>query len=78
MLMEDEDAFFCRLIPDTFHVECCFQLVSLGAIPVGIHHLVFQKELVLEDSLPIPLCAQYHFLWMKTGTFGAVHGGSLR
>ena len=67
---------FCWLIPDTFRVKCGVQSVSRGAIPVGIHHLVFQKELILENSILIPPCTQYHFLWMKIGAFGVVHGGS--
>ena len=37
--------------------------------------MVFQKVLMIEDSLPIPLYAQYHFLWIKPA-FGLV-GGSL-
>ena len=32
--------------------ECCFHLAYLGAVLVGINHLVFQKELIIEDWLP--------------------------
>ena len=32
--------------------ECCFHLDYLGAVLVGINHLVFQKELIIEDWLP--------------------------
>ena len=28
--------------------------------------LFFQKELIIEDSLPIPPYTQHHLLWMKT------------
>ena len=33
--------------------ECNFQLAYLGVVLSGIDHLVFWKELVIEDSLPI-------------------------
>ena len=39
----------------------------IGAAVVGINHLVFEKELIIEDSLPIPPYTQHHLLWMKTG-----------
>ena len=31
------------------------------------HLLVFQKELIIENSLPIPQHTQRHLLWMKIG-----------
>ena len=31
------------------------------------NHLVFWKELIIEDTLPIPPHIQHHLLWMKTG-----------
>ena len=37
--------------------------------------LNFPKEVIIEDSLPIPLHAQYHLLWMKT-SLCLVAGGS--
>lgn len=47
-------------------IRCCFQLLSLGAVLDGINHLVFQKELILKDSLLISPYTQ-HLLWMKIG-----------
>ena len=47
-------------------VECCFQLVYLGVVLVEINHLVFRKELVIEDSLPTSPYTQHHLLWIKT------------
>ena len=47
-------------------VKCCFQLVSLGAVLVGIYHLVFWKKPTIEDSIPITLYTKRHFFWMKT------------
>ena len=41
-------------------------LVQLGVVLVGINCLVFQKELTIEDSLPIPPYVSYHLIWMKT------------
>ena len=63
ILMED-----CVFSLDQFwmlFLKYCFHLVSLGAV-LGINHLVFQKELIIEDSLLIPPCIQHHHLWMKT------------
>ena len=55
----------CWLIPDTFH-QVLLPLVQLGVVLVGINCSVFQKELIIEDSLPIPPYTQHHLLWMKT------------
>ena len=33
---------------------------------LGLIAWVFRKELVIEDSLPIPPYTQHHLLWMKT------------
>ena len=41
-------------------------LVCLGAVLVGINHLVFLEELLIEDSLSIPPYTQRHLLWVKT------------
>ena len=57
-----------------FFVKCCFWLVWLGA--VGIYRLVFWKELIIEDSFPIPPYTQHHLLWMKTTLWSSVGGGS--
>ena len=66
ILIEDY-AFFVDCFWTLF-VECCFQLVSLGAVFVEINHLVFWKEFTMEDLLLTPiLYTQYHHLWMKTG-----------
>ena len=56
---------FCCLIPDTFRRV----LLSVGLIGSSTfwNCLVFQKELIIEDSLPIPPYTQHHLLWMKTG-----------
>ena len=56
---------FCWLIPDTFHPGL-LSFGLLGAVLVGINHLVFWKELIIEDFLPNPAYIQYHLLWMKT------------
>ena len=56
----------CWLIPDTFH-QVLLSLVQLGVVLVGIDCLVFQKELIIEDSLPIPPYAQHYLLWVKSG-----------
>ena len=37
------------------------------AVLVGVNHLVFLKELLIEDSLSIPPYTQRHLLWVKTG-----------
>lgn len=65
-------------------IECCFQLVEFGALLVGIHHLVFQKELMIEDSLPNPLYTQHHlFGWRLvccgwwSGSFAGPTGSSI-
>ena len=55
---------FCWLILDAFH-QALLSLVWLGAGLVGISHLVFQKELKIGDSLPIPPFT-HHLLWLKT------------
>ena len=34
---------------------------------IGINHLVFWKDLIIEDSLPIPPFTPSQLLWMKTG-----------
>ena len=47
-------------------VEWCFQFVLLGSVLVGINCLAFWKELIIEDSFPVPLYIQHHLLWMKT------------
>ena len=63
ILMED----YAFLLTNSGHfIECCFQFVLLGAVLVGINCLVFQKELVIEGSLPTPPYIQHHFLWMET------------
>ena len=54
----------------TLSVECCFQLLQLGAVLVGINRSFFWKELIKEDSFPIPLYIQHHLLPMKTGLQG--------
>ena len=46
---------------------CCLQLVLLGAVLAGINCLIFLKELIIEDSLPVPPYIQHHILWLKTG-----------
>ncbi|CAI9164717.1 unnamed protein product [Rangifer tarandus platyrhynchus] len=48
-------------------IECCFQLPEFGALLVGIHHLVFQKELMIEDSLPIPSYTRHLLYGMNIG-----------
>ena len=56
---------FLWLIPDAF----CRVLLLVGLLgngTFGINHLVFWKELIIEDSLPIPSHTQRHLLWMKT------------
>ena len=55
-------AFFVNWSQVLF-VECCLQLVLLGAVLVGINTLVCQKELILEGSLPIPPYTPHHLLW---------------
>ena len=60
----------------TLSVECCFWLVQLGAVLVGINHSFFWKELIKEDSLPTPPFIQHHLLSMKPGFWG-VGGRSL-
>ena len=56
---------FCSLILDVFR-QVLLQLDSLGAVLVGINHLVFQEQLIIEDSFPIPPYTQNH-LWLMTG-----------
>ena len=70
---------FCLIIKETYglglswwkiiHVlgwcECFFQLAQLKVL-VGINRLVFWRELIIEDSLPVPPFTQHHLLWMKT------------
>ena len=58
-------AFFCWLILDTFH-WVWLQLIWLGSVLVGINNLIFQKELIIEDSLLIPPYI-HHFFWLETG-----------
>lgn len=55
---------FCWLIPDAFHYAA-FSWWN-WALLVGIHHLVFQKELMIEDSLPNSIIYTTSPL-MKTG-----------
>ena len=54
-----------HIILDAFHQV----LHSVGLIGSSTcwNCLVFQKELIIEDSLPIPPYTQHHLLWMKTG-----------
>ena len=50
---------------DAFHRELL--LVGLmGAVFIGINHLVFLKELIIEDSIAMPPYT-HHLLWMRTG-----------
>ena len=55
--------------------KCCFQLVSLGAVLVGSNLLVFQKELIIEDSLPIPPYIHLTFFEWRLA-FSVAGGGS--
>ena len=48
-----------------FSLSAVFILSNLEQYLLGNNCLVFQKEFIIEDSLPIPLYTQYH-LWMKT------------
>ena len=66
---------FPCLILDTF---CQVPLsVSLtGSSSTCWNCLVFQKESITEDSLPIPPYTQHHLLWMKTGLWYRVGDGS--
>ena len=47
---------FSWLILGAF-IQC--SAIWLGAVLVGINHLVFQKELIREDSLPLPPYTQH-------------------
>ena len=55
---------FCWLILDTFPLV----LLSVGLTESSTcwNYFVFWKELIIEDSLPIPSYTQHHLLWMKT------------
>ena len=56
---------FCWLILNGVHQV----LPTVGLIrssTVGSNCLVFKKELIIEDSLPIPPYTQHHLLWIKT------------
>ena len=57
---------FCWLILNAFHREL-LSVGLMGAVFVGINHLVFLKELIIEDSIAIPPYTQHHLLWMRTG-----------
>ena len=51
---------------DAFHRELL--LVGLmGAVFIGLNHLVFLKEPIIEDSIAMPPYTQHHLLWMRTG-----------
>ena len=48
-----------------FSSSAAFSLSNWERVLVRINHLVFQKELMIESSLPIPPRTQHHF-WMKS------------
>ena len=60
-----------HFIYDIIHVFCQVLLsVGLSVAVFGIICLVFQKQLIIDDSLPLPPyfpIPQHHLLWMKMG-----------
>ena len=51
----------------TSYTELDYMIVRFKKIIIYMIRKVFQKELIIEDSLPIPPYTQHHLLWMKTG-----------
>ena len=63
---------FCWLIPDVFR-RVLLSVGLIGTVLVGINRLVFWKELIIEDSLPIPAYTQITFFGWRPA-FGVVGG----
>ena len=58
-----------------FSLSVDFSWSNCEQLLVGINCLVFWKELITQDSFPIPPHIQYHLLWMEMAIV-VVDGGS--